>query len=706
MSTDAYIKPTASRLARPPLPPAATVVSAMVVLLGLALALVGLRILPGGPEDAAMAKPLVAAGISLGAAGLSLGLWIVGRRPTRPANARDPERPWLTDRPWDPSGQTDDHLRHWRRALFTTFCVGGLLLPWDHLYLSNPASDLSLWGVLLLLLNLPLLLAVGFLLRETVRHFKYGTTQIAYSSFPLRPQDIIGLAFSPNRFAQLTATLTCQEEFYVQELVDDQGHSKPVARCIQHWQDRKRIAPNLDDPEVEIEFVLPSDYLLSTRLDDPTHCLYWELAVESAQPGVNFAARFLLPLYDCPPDATTESPRAPLPAPPAFVQRPYAFEAMALAVLLATAGGLWWVRSGPSTPVAVAVNAPVTAASTPTPAAPVATPPPPSAHAPGQKAAQRQSWKETDEQLTMRIRKEVLARRTYLRDGPQAIPEAVNQLRKLTATYIKQGMLEANALLQAEAEIAPKFDGNTETVAWIQDRAEHEDAVARYRLGQGYARGLGLPTDPDEAQRWFRLAAGQGHPLAQFALGRAYFLGEGVPQDQDEAVKWFRTAAEQGHALSQALMGNSYRLGRGVPEDQKEAVRWYRQAAAQGDYLAQFYLGNALENGQGVAQDLDEAYQLFLGTAEQGHTWAQFRVGVFYAEGKSVPKDLVTALQWVLLAGGHLAYEDLGRGAQIRQDLLAQLTPEEIALAKGRAKAWKPKSRPGAAAAPGEPLEP
>lgn len=34
----------------------------------------------------------------------------------------------------------------------------------------------------------------------------------------------------------------------------------------------------------------------------------------------------------------------------------------------------------------------------------------------------------------------------------------------------------------------------------------------------------------------------------QFNQGLCYYKGEGVAQDHEEAVKWFRKAAEQGHA--------------------------------------------------------------------------------------------------------------------------------------------------------------
>ena len=116
--------------------------------------------------------------------------------------------------------------------------------------------------------------------------------------------------------------------------------------------------------------------------------------------------------------------------------------------------------------------------------------------------------------------------------------------------------------------------------------------------------GEGVLRDYAEAARWYRLAAEQGLAEAQDALEAAlagvaveqgsadlqFFLGltrwrgegpngEVALKDPEEAVRWFRMAAEQGHAEAQYSLGVAYDTGEGVPEDDAEAVRWYRMAA-------------------------------------------------------------------------------------------------------------------------------
>ncbi len=47
-----------------------------------------------------------------------------------------------------------------------------------------------------------------------------------------------------------------------------------------------------------------------------------------------------------------------------------------------------------------------------------------------------------------------------------------------------------------------------------------------------------------------------------------------MPKDYEEAVKWFRKAAEQGHAGAQYHLGICYYKGKGVARDFVEAYAW------------------------------------------------------------------------------------------------------------------------------------
>lgn len=78
------------------------------------------------------------------------------------------------------------------------------------------------------------------------------------------------------------------------------------------------------------------------------------------------------------------------------------------------------------------------------------------------------------------------------------------------------------------------------------------DAEEQYHLGLLYEKGLGVPKDYEQAFKWFKKAAEQGHPDAQYDLGLMYSRGRGVPQDSEQAAKWFKKAAEQEHLDAQS----------------------------------------------------------------------------------------------------------------------------------------------------------
>ena len=51
-----------------------------------------------------------------------------------------------------------------------------------------------------------------------------------------------------------------------------------------------------------------------------------------------------------------------------------------------------------------------------------------------------------------------------------------------------------------------------------------------------------------------------------------------MTHDYNEAAKYFRQAALQGHSLSQYELGMLYKKGLGVAQDYTEATRWLKQS--------------------------------------------------------------------------------------------------------------------------------
>jgi len=153
----------------------------------------------------------------------------------------------------------------------------------------------------------------------------------------------------------------------------------------------------------------------------------------------------------------------------------------------------------------------------------------------------------------------------------------------------------------------------------LKNKAIAGDPVFQHRVGECYRWGTGIEQNQEEAVKWFKLAAGQGHSDAQFHLGYAFHYGEGAAKNFDESVTWYELAAAQEHAIAQNNLALCYEEGNGVTQDYNEAIRLYNLSAAQGFWLASRNLGNLYKVGRGVVKDLETAqkhYEKALGNVK------------------------------------------------------------------------------------------
>lgn len=136
------------------------------------------------------------------------------------------------------------------------------------------------------------------------------------------------------------------------------------------------------------------------------------------------------------------------------------------------------------------------------------------------------------------------------------------------------------ALIYDEGMFVPK--DHVAGLAWMLKSAEQGYTPAEDRMGEMYLqnlRGDGPVREYAEADRWLRLAAGDGNAEAQFWLGNGYLQGWFGAVDYREAINWLKKAAAQGLPDAEFCLGQMYELGEGVPESPALAARWYRKAA-------------------------------------------------------------------------------------------------------------------------------
>ena len=138
--------------------------------------------------------------------------------------------------------------------------------------------------------------------------------------------------------------------------------------------------------------------------------------------------------------------------------------------------------------------------------------------------------------------------------------------------------------------------------------ADAGDPSAQTNVGFLYSRGWGVPQDPAEAFKWYKMAAMQNYTDAEYNLALLYRDGKGVEVNIDEAIRWFQLAAEKGHLRATALLGDIYYKGTGGEVDIREAMKWFFVAADKGDPQSQLALGDIFAKGQGIPPDRVRAY--------------------------------------------------------------------------------------------------
>ena len=116
------------------------------------------------------------------------------------------------------------------------------------------------------------------------------------------------------------------------------------------------------------------------------------------------------------------------------------------------------------------------------------------------------------------------------------------------------------------------------------------------------------------AVREWQQPAARGDADAQFNLGQAYKLGRGVPMDMAQAERWYALAAQQGHAQAE----DNYGLILFQNGKRADAVKWLEKSSLRGEARSQFVLGTMLFNGDAVPKDWRRAYALMTRASSAG----------------------------------------------------------------------------------------
>jgi hypothetical protein len=276
------------------------------IAVGVFVFLLSIGALPIQPETSNDAPlwMLTAFGGVFAMAGLGLA-WAGAAGMARARSARirkeeHPLEPWYWDHPWDSKGATSGGIGSALQTFLTFLFLEAFLSIFHWWAFFSPERIIPL----IILVGLFDLIALAILwgaFYQLFQFFKYGSSRLHFARFPFRPGDSVeaGLEVSRKIGAAPAISLVLR---YIEEVMETTGSGKnrsttQVLYCL-HEVTKELSAGQFDagsDLEIPISIRLPAGDLSNRLLDTPRR--YWELEVKAETPGIDYEARFLLPVY-------------------------------------------------------------------------------------------------------------------------------------------------------------------------------------------------------------------------------------------------------------------------------------------------------------------------------------------------------------------------------------------------------------------------
>ena len=130
-------------------------------------------------------------------------------------------------------------------------------------------------------------------------------------------------------------------------------------------------------------------------------------------------------------------------------------------------------------------------------------------------------------------------------------------------------------------------ENKPQAIKWYRRAAENmekNDNVTKETIGEllylnlggKYHRGIGVPQDYAEAEKWYLRLAAHGkkfHGDGSYAYLQLGWLHEDK-KDYAEAIKWFGLSAKGGDNVAQHTLGSIYYEGKHIPQNFYKAYIW------------------------------------------------------------------------------------------------------------------------------------
>mmetsp|Transcript_26245 Transcript_26245/g.46915 ORF Transcript_26245/g.46915 Transcript_26245/m.46915 type:complete len:604 (+) Transcript_26245:132-1943(+) len=149
----------------------------------------------------------------------------------------------------------------------------------------------------------------------------------------------------------------------------------------------------------------------------------------------------------------------------------------------------------------------------------------------------------------------------------------------------------------------------------------------------------GIEPDPNQAFRYYDLAAAQGNMQAMETLGLMYAQGIGTEKNTTRALELVNKAADQGSVAAISELAYMNYHGIGVPQNTTKAFELYIKAAGAGHVESMSNAGVFYLNGEGTEKDYDKAFLYFSLAAQGEHPNGIFNLGLMHYQGRGTEAD-------------------------------------------------------------------
>ena len=237
-----------------------------------------------------------------------LGVWGLGvraifrNRASIRRREEHPLEPWLGDYPWDARGADSGGIGS-ALSGFAVFAFLALFLSMFNwlVFLSNEKDVPFFAKAIVGFFDLIALLVLGSAFYQLFQYLKYGSSRLHFARFPFRPGSSLEAGLEANARILRAPTISLTLRYIEEEIVVTSSGSKTSSTVQLHslHEITQELNTSMFDAnsgsEIPINIRLPEGDFSTNLSGSPRR--YWELDVKAETPGIDYAARFLIPVY-------------------------------------------------------------------------------------------------------------------------------------------------------------------------------------------------------------------------------------------------------------------------------------------------------------------------------------------------------------------------------------------------------------------------